>query len=375
MCIARARAPRRTASGSHQAASRATAVVPSWISLDAPPMTPASARAASPPCPAMTPTRAGSVRSTPSSVVSFSPGRDQRTTSFPAGHAAEVEGVGRLAHLDHHVVGQVHHVVDRADPHELEPVAQPERARHPPSRRGRARRSARTGRAPRSATSSEPRPPGPSRPRKSASGPQRQAVQGRHLASHAVDVHAVDAVGGDVEVEDGLRPRVSIASTARPAEVRSSASLAGSTSKATDSRSQESGTLTTRTAPGSAGRSRRRGGCRRSVADHRHPLDAQAEGEAGDLLGVVDEPAEARVHRLEDRRVHHARAEDLEPARGLADPAGAGRSADRRTRRSRGRPRPTARCRGSTRSGSAPGTAPRRARAGTPRSCPSGGRA
>ena len=34
--------------------------------------------------------------------------------------------------------------------------------------------------------------------------PQGQAVEGRDLARHAVDVHAVDAVGGDVDVEDRL---------------------------------------------------------------------------------------------------------------------------------------------------------------------------
>jgi hypothetical protein len=36
--------------------------------------------------------------------------------------------------------------------------------------------------------------------------PQRRRIQHRHLAGHAVDVHAVHAVGGDVEVEDGVVP-------------------------------------------------------------------------------------------------------------------------------------------------------------------------
>ena len=63
-----------------------------------------------------------------------------------------------------------------------------------------------------------------------------------------------------------------------------------------------------------------------------------------DLLRVVDHAAEARVHGLEHRGVHHARAHDLEPARLLADAA----ALARRRRRSRGRPRPTARCTGST---------------------------
>ena len=60
---ASARAPRRTASGSHHAASSATTRVSSPISLDAPPITPARASAGSPPRPAITPTRAGSLRS------------------------------------------------------------------------------------------------------------------------------------------------------------------------------------------------------------------------------------------------------------------------------------------------------------------------
>ena len=51
-------------------------------------MIPASASAGSPPWPAITPTRAGSVRSSPSSVVSLSPARDQRTTSLPPGTRA-----------------------------------------------------------------------------------------------------------------------------------------------------------------------------------------------------------------------------------------------------------------------------------------------
>ena len=88
VCMPSARAARRMASGSHQAASSATSAVASWISLEAPPMMPASASAGSPPLPAITPTRPGSVRSWPSSVVSVSPSRDQRTTSASPGTRA-----------------------------------------------------------------------------------------------------------------------------------------------------------------------------------------------------------------------------------------------------------------------------------------------
>ena len=90
-------------------------------------MTPpiATARSAS----AMTSTSASSVRSTPSSV---------RTGSFAARAAHhdpvarqpfEIERVHRLADLEHHVVGDVDDVVDRADAGGLEALAQPVRRR------------------------------------------------------------------------------------------------------------------------------------------------------------------------------------------------------------------------------------------------------
>ena len=177
VCMPSARAARRIASGSQQAASSATTRVASWISLDAPPMIPASASAGSPPLPAITPTRAGSVRSLPSSVVSAlalaRPAHDER----PAGHAREVEGVARLAQLEHHVVREVDDVVDRAHAHELEPVAQPRRRGADRHVAARARRSGRTGRAPRSSRRA-PRPPASPRPRTScraAAAPGRRA--------------------------------------------------------------------------------------------------------------------------------------------------------------------------------------------------------
>jgi hypothetical protein len=51
-----------------------------------------------------------------------------------------------------------------------------------------------------------------------------------------------------------------------------------------------------------------------AVAELRHALDAEAEGEAGVLLGVV---ADVR----EDARIDHARAAELDPAGALAQAA------------------------------------------------------
>ncbi len=53
------------------------------------------------------------------------PAHDERV----ARHARQVEGVARLAELDHHVVREVDDVVDRPDADQLEPVAQPRRRR------------------------------------------------------------------------------------------------------------------------------------------------------------------------------------------------------------------------------------------------------
>ena len=64
--------------GSHQAISRATDVVPSWISVDAPPITPAMPMAASS-ASATTPSAAVRVRSMPSRVKIVSPSTALRT--------------------------------------------------------------------------------------------------------------------------------------------------------------------------------------------------------------------------------------------------------------------------------------------------------
>src|SRR5574341_2691936 len=143
-------------------------------------------------------------------------------------------------------------------------------------------------------------------------------------------------------------PSVSTASTASPTAVKSSASFFGSTAAATNARSQESGTLIA----GARGRGPSRELLQEaqvvsveepdvvdSVLDHGHALDAEAEGEARHLLGVVHGLSQPLVDRLEDGGVDHPRAEDLEPAGPLAHPAPpppAGRAAqvrlDRRLR-------------------------------------------
>ena len=59
------------------------------------------------------PSRRRSVRSTPSSVVIFSPSRRGADDQLAAGDLVEVEGVQRLRGQQHHVVGDVDDVVDR----------------------------------------------------------------------------------------------------------------------------------------------------------------------------------------------------------------------------------------------------------------------
>src|SRR5919106_2022416 len=88
-------------------------------------------------------------------------------------------------------------------------------------------------------------------------------------------------------------PSFSIPSTARPTRVKSSPSLAGSTGTSTNSSSQETGTFTARVSPGELLQHAQVVGIEEAdvvdaVAHHGHALDTQAEGEAGDLLRVVD---------------------------------------------------------------------------------------
>ena len=119
------------------------------------------------------------------------------------GHLGQVEGVRGMAHLHHHVVGEVDHVVDGAHADLLQPLAQPGgRGSHAHVEDAAGEARAQLGRL------------HLDRPRRRGRGPalrdidrertQRRAVEDGDLARHAVDVHAVHTVGGDVEVEDGL---------------------------------------------------------------------------------------------------------------------------------------------------------------------------
>ena len=65
----------------------------------------------------------------PSRVIIFSPARGHADHDLGAGHLVEVEGVERLAALEEHEVGGVHHVGDGADAAGLEPPRQPGRRR------------------------------------------------------------------------------------------------------------------------------------------------------------------------------------------------------------------------------------------------------
>ena len=116
------------------------------------------------------------------------------------GYPREVEGVGRVAHLHHHVVREVHHVVD--GPHADGFQAVPD----PGGRRPQAHVQD-AGREPRAKVGGLDPDLEDLRCRRTLLGeaplerPQGQPVEDRDLAGEAVDVHAVHAVGGDVEVE------------------------------------------------------------------------------------------------------------------------------------------------------------------------------
>ena len=99
--------------GSKVAASSSTWRVDPLTSLLAPPMTPA--RATAPRSSAMTMSPGSSARSTPSSVVSRSPGLRPADGDAPV-DLVEVEGVQRVPQLEQDVVGDVDQVGDRPDP-------------------------------------------------------------------------------------------------------------------------------------------------------------------------------------------------------------------------------------------------------------------
>src|SRR6187397_1580465 len=98
-------------------------------------------------------------------------------------------------------------------------------------------------------------------------------------------------------------PRVSIPSTASPAAVRASPRTRASPGASTNSRSQERRTFIARSrelAEEAQVVLVEEADVVDAVAHHGHPVDAEAEGEAGDGLRVVGHPAQARVHGLED---------------------------------------------------------------------------
>ena len=66
-----------------------------------------------------------SVRSAPSSVRIFSPACARRTTMRCSCNFIEIECVQRVAELEHHVVRDVHHVVDRFFADGFQALAQP----------------------------------------------------------------------------------------------------------------------------------------------------------------------------------------------------------------------------------------------------------
>ncbi len=101
---------RRMEMGSNQAHSIRTLRVLKLISVSAPPITPPmpTARAAS----ATTHMSFVSVRSAPSSVRIFSPALRAPHDDAVFLQLIEIESVQRLAQLEHHVIRDVHHVVD-----------------------------------------------------------------------------------------------------------------------------------------------------------------------------------------------------------------------------------------------------------------------
>src|SRR5438132_9228522 len=106
-------------------------------------------------------------------------------------------------------------------------------------------------------------------------------------------------------------PSLSRPSRAKPARVRSSPRRPGSTVTSTNSRSQETGSFIHRPSPSPPELFQEAQVVPVEEPDVVHPmahhgdaLDAQAEGEARDLLGVVDGAPQPGVHRFGDRWVH-----------------------------------------------------------------------
>ena len=119
---------RATVIGSKYALSSRIVVVESLTSELSPPITPAIASGLSPS--AISRSFGSSVRVTLSSVTNSRVSPARRTTILPSGDFTEVERVQRLSEFEHHVVGRIDDVVERAHPAQFEPAPEP-RGRRP----------------------------------------------------------------------------------------------------------------------------------------------------------------------------------------------------------------------------------------------------
>jgi hypothetical protein len=111
--------------------------------------------------------------------------------------------VGRLPHLEHHVVGEVDDVADRTDSDGFEADAHPLRGRaHPDIEHAPTEARAQI----RGLDFDRPGVRGRSALLRERHGQrlQRDSIEDRDLARHAVHVHAIDAIGRDVQVEHGI---------------------------------------------------------------------------------------------------------------------------------------------------------------------------
>ena len=220
----------------------------------------------------MTSISASSFRCWPSSVFSASPFCASRTRRCRPASRSQVERVHRVPQLEEHVVGDVDDVVDRADAGRGEPLGEPggRRADADVSDGGAVARASR-GVLYRDAQGLDR--VGRHRAQVGVRGhAARRVVARRDLARQPDQAQAVGPVRRDFEIDDGVvvgdvsrrtgtgdspdrrRPR----SPPCAGRVRAAAALTGTS---TSSRSQETRTFTAGTAPGSAGRSRRTGGC------------------------------------------------------------------------------------------------------------------
>ena len=195
------RAVRATPVGSQCAASSRTAVVPSPISVDAPPMT-----AARPIGPVSSVISRSSVGQLPRDAVQG--GELLALAGQPdgdrPGDGVAVEGVHRLAELEHHVVGDVDGQGDAADGGLREPAAHPPRAR-----RGRVEPLHRDHREAVAALGvGDGHLPGglarPGRRGDRARVAPRGGQAGAHLAGDPAHGQAVAAVGGDGQLDDDV---------------------------------------------------------------------------------------------------------------------------------------------------------------------------